>query len=97
MEVAADGSQVREQHLQLGSNSALRERCSHRAAFASRTVHSPTAPDIFELEMKWKLGTPIGVLKVSLGNFTRMDEHLVVLLHTLGDVVSAHRLEPASD
>jgi len=50
-------------------------------------THNPHDPDKFELELKWRLGEPVGVLTVSCGTFTKMDEHLVVLLHVMGDVL----------
>lgn len=52
-------------------------------------VHNPNAPDVFELELKWRGGAPIGVVEVSCGNYTRMDEHLTMLLHVVGDVLLA--------
>ena len=50
-------------------------------------VHNPNEMSKFELQMKWSLGTPIGVLTVSCGTFTPMDEENVMLLHTMGDVL----------
>ena len=52
-------------------------------------MHNPHRPDLFELELKWRLGAPIGVLEVSCGNYTMMDAHLTVLLHVMGDVLCA--------
>ena len=52
-------------------------------------VHNPNRPDLFELELKWRLGAPIGVVEVSCGNYTMMDAHLTVLLHVMGDVLMA--------
>lgn len=52
-------------------------------------VHNPNRPDLFELELKWKFGRPIGVFEVSCGNYTMMDANLTVLLHVMGDILTA--------
>lgn len=42
---------------------------------------------VFELQLSWAHGEPIGVLQIELGTFTRMDEHLLAMLHTLAPVL----------
>ena len=50
-------------------------------------MHRPNSAKVFELALKWSLGEPIGVLEVSCGTFTEMNEQLIVLLHTTADVL----------
>ena len=45
---------------------------------------SPQQSAGFEMELKWRLGEPIGLLSVSLGSFTDLSESLVLLLHAMG-------------
>lgn len=52
-------------------------------------MHRPNSAKVFELELKWSLGEPIGVLEVSCGTFTEMNEQLIVLLHTTADVLQS--------
>ena len=41
----------------------------------------------FVLPLKWKLGDPIGVLRISCGSFTKIDEQLTVLLMVMTTVL----------
>ena len=49
--------------------------------------YHPHSRNKFELELKWSLGVPIGVLTVTLGTFTQMSEQLVVLLHAMAQLL----------
>jgi len=42
-----------------------------------------------ELELKWRLGEPIGVMELTLGTFTQMDEQLLVLFHTVAALIDS--------
>jgi len=42
-----------------------------------------------ELELKWRLGEPIGVMELTLGTFTQMDEQLLVLFHTVSALIES--------
>ena len=44
---------------------------------------SPSDSNVFEVQLKWKSGEPIAVLRVTCGTFTKMDEKLVLLLQTV--------------
>ena len=48
--------------------------------------HSPSPQQgaRWEIELKWRLGEPIGLLTVTLGSFTDLSESLVLLLHAMG-------------
>ena len=41
----------------------------------------------FVLCLRWRLGEPIGTLRVSCGTFTEMSEQLITLLHVLAVVL----------
>ena len=52
-------------------------------------AHRPSEATKFEMELKWRLGEPIGVLSVETGTFTEMNEHMVVLLASVAEAVQS--------
>lgn len=49
--------------------------------------HRPNADNKWEFAMKWSLGDPIGILEVSCGSFTEMNESLVQMLSGAANVL----------
>jgi len=41
----------------------------------------------FVLGLRWRLGEPIGVLRIEMGTFTRISEDVIVLLHTMAIIL----------
>lgn len=47
----------------------------------------PNDPSSFVVCLAWRLGEPVGLLRVSCGTFTEMNEQIVTLLHTIAVVL----------
>lgn len=47
----------------------------------------PSNSKIFELPLKWKGNEPIGLFKLECSTFTPMDAQLIVLTHTVADIL----------
>ena len=56
---------------------------ANREPWEWQPLANRTAPTKFEMELKWRLGEPVGILSVETGTFTEMDEHMIVLLASI--------------